>query len=104
MLKMLKYERKDVGDMTLETPYEMAAHAAERFREIRRRKKITIKALCNKSGVPYSTIRRFESTGEISFLSLVKIVSAINEDHQITRLFTESVPASIEEVIRGNHR
>ena len=90
--------------MTLETPYEMAARAAERFRTIRKRKKITIKSLSEKSGVPYSTIRRFESTGEISFLSLVKIVSAIDEDDQITMLFKESVPSSIEEVIRGNHR
>ena len=90
--------------MFLETPYEMAAHAAERLRNIRKRKRITIKALSQKSGVPYSTIRRFESTGEISFLSLVKIVSAMDEDRQIQELFTESVPTSIEEVIRGNHR
>lgn len=90
--------------MTLETPYEMAVHAAERLRTIRKRKKITIKTLCQRSGVPYSTIRRFESTGEISFLSLVKIVSAMGEDHQIRALFSESVPASIEEVIRGNRR
>ena len=90
--------------MTLETPPEMAARAAERFREIRKRKKITIRTLSEKSGVPYSTIRRFESTGEISFLSLIKIVSAMGEDHQINALFTQSVPGSIEEVIRGNHR
>lgn len=90
--------------MILETPYEMAGHAAERFRNIRKRKKITIKTLSQKSGVPYSTIRRFESTGEISFLSLVKITSTIGEDDQITKLFEQSVPASIEEVIRGNRR
>jgi transcriptional regulator with XRE-family HTH domain len=93
-----------VRQMLLETPCEMAVHAAERFRNIRKRKKITIKALSGKSGVPYSTIRRFESTGEISFLSLVKIVSAIGEDDQITGLFSDVVPASIEEVIRENRR
>ena len=93
-----------VRQMLLETPCEMAVHAAERFRNIRKRKKITIKALSGTSGVPYSTIRRFESTGEISFLSLVKIVSAIGEDDQITGLFSDVVPASIEEVIRENRR
>ena len=93
-----------VRQMLLETPCEMAVHAAERFRNIRKRKKITIKELSGKSGVPYSTIRRFESTGEISFLSLVKIVSAIGEDDQITGLFSDVVPASIEEVIRENRR
>ena len=90
--------------MLLKTPYEMALDASGRFRRLRRSKKITLKTLSENSGVPYSTIRRFESTGEISFLSLVKIASAIGEDDQITELFRVSVPASIEEVIRGNNR
>ena len=88
--------------MLLETPYEMAESAALRFRRMRKAKKMTIKRLSEKSGVPYSTIRRFESSGEISFLSLVKMVSALGEDRQIAGLFTEQVPNSIEEVIRGN--
>ena len=90
--------------MTLKTPYEMAEDAAKRFRKVRQSRKITIKSLSEQSGVPYSTIRRFESTGEISFLSLVKITSALGEDDQIEDLFTRIVPASIEEVIRGNRR
>ena len=90
--------------MILETPYEMAANTAKRFRRVRTSKKITIKELSESSGVPYSTIRRFESTGEISFLSLVKIASALGEDQEITGLFADTVPQSIEEVIRGNRR
>ena len=88
--------------MTLETPYEMALAAAERFRAVRKAKKITLKEVAGKSGVPYSTIRRFESKGEISFLAFVKITSAIGEDGEITGLFAEHIPGSIEEVIRGN--
>ena len=90
--------------MFLETPYEMAADAAKRFRRLRTSKKVTMKELSERSGVPYSTIRRFESCGEISFLSLIKIVSALNEDQEITGLFAETAPQSIEEVIRGNRR
>ena len=90
--------------MILETPYEMALAAAGRFRKVRMTRKITIKELSARSGVPYSTIRRFESMGEISFLSLIKIVSALGEDQEITGLFTETVPQSIEEVIRGNRK
>ena len=88
--------------MLLQTPYEMAFDVAKRFRKIRKQKKITMKELSKRSGVPYSTVRRFETMGEISFLSLVKMASVIGEDDQITGLFAESVPASIEEVIRGN--
>ena len=90
--------------MILETPYEMAAGAAKRFRKVRTSKKVTMKELSQRSGVPYSTIRRFESTGEISFLSLIKIASALGADREITGLFADTVPQTIEEVIRGNRR
>ena len=90
--------------MILETPYEMALGVAERFRAVRKAKKISLKEVTEKSGVPYSTIRRFESKGEISFLALVKITSAIGEDQEISELFADHVPQSREEVIRGNLR
>ena len=90
--------------IVLKTPQEMAVDAAKRFKEMRKAKKITIKKLSENSGVPYSTIRRFESSGEISFLSLVKIVSTVGEDEEITNLFTKRIPASIEEIIRENRR
>jgi len=90
--------------IVLKTPQEMAVDAAKRFKEMRKAKKITIKELSRNSGVPYSTIRRFESSGEISFLSLVKIVSTVGEDEEITNLFARRIPASIEEIIRENRR
>jgi transcriptional regulator with XRE-family HTH domain len=90
--------------IVLKTPQEMAVDAAKRFKEMRKAKKITIKKLSVDSGVPYSTIRRFESSGEISFLSLVKIVSTVGEDEEITNMFARRIPVSIEEIIRENRR
>lgn len=90
--------------MILKTPYDMAADAAKRFRRLRTSKKVTMKELSERSGVPYSTIRRFEKTGEISFLSLIKMTSALGEDQEITGLFSNPVPQTIEEVIRGNRK
>lgn len=90
--------------MFLETPQEMALGAARRFRVMRQAKRVTIKEVSERSGVPYSSIRRFESTGEISFLSLVKLTSALEEDAQIDALFAARAPTSIEEVIRENRR
>ena len=63
--------------MILETPYEMALGVAERFRALRKAKKITLKEVAEKSGVPYSTIRRFESKGEISFPAFVLKLRAV---------------------------
>ena len=80
--------------MILKTPGEMAADTAERFRRVRKAKGISIKELSEKSGVPNSTVRRFEHSGEISFVSLVKLASAMGEDRQITGLFADYVPGS----------
>ena len=90
--------------MLLETPAEMALSAAERFRSLRKRKKISIKTLSEQSGVAYSTLRRFESSGEISFVALIKIASVLDCDDQINTLFSNTVPSSIEEILRENRR
>ena len=90
--------------MVLETPAEMALNVAKRFRETRRAKKMTLKELSERSGVPYSTVRRFEAKGEISFAAFVKLTSTIGEDAQIQALFAKKTPQTIEEVIRGNRR
>lgn len=90
--------------MFLETPAEMALSAAERFRSLRKRKKISIKTLSEQSGVAYSTLRRFESSGEISFIALIKIASVLDCDDQINTLFSNTVPSSIEEILRENRR
>lgn len=90
--------------MYLQTPAEMALSAAERFRNLRKRKRVSIKTLSEQSGVAYSTLRRFESSGEISFVSLVKIASVLDCDDQINSLFANIVPSSIEEIIRENRR
>ena len=90
--------------MVLETPSEMAVSAARRFKEYRKRNRVTLKELSERSGVPYSTIRRFESCGEISFVSLVKLASTLRLDDQIDALFAEQVPTTMEEVLRANRR
>ena len=54
---------------------EQAVNAGLVKREKQRRKELglTQQALAIKSGVSYSSIRRFEDTGEISLASLLKI-------------------------------
>ena len=49
-------------------------------REKQRRKKMHLsqRDLANKSGVSYASIRRFESIGEISLNSLLKIANALD--------------------------
>ena len=80
----------------------MAVNVAKRFRLVRKTKKMTIKEVSKRSGVPYSTLRRFESTGEISFMGFVKIMSTIDEDREIQGILADWLPGSIDDVIRYN--
>ena len=51
------------------------------------------------SGVSYGSIKRFETTGQISLLSLTKLAFALNEVDEIRNLFTDVPYRSIQEVI-----
>ena len=85
-----------------ETAEEMNQKLALRVRNIRKRKKISQEALNIKSGVSYGTIKRFESTGLISLLSLTKIAIALGCISEITDMFTDIPYRNIEEVINEN--
>ncbi|MDE6846263.1 MAG: helix-turn-helix transcriptional regulator [Lachnospiraceae bacterium] len=83
------------------TPGEIQKLIAERIRIIRRRRKISQKRLSELSGVSLGSVKRFEQSGEISFLSLIKIATALEIDNELEHLFEDVPPLSIEEIIRG---
>ena len=81
------------------TPKEIDMQIAERIRNIRRRRKISQQRLSEKSGVSLGSLKRFESTGEISLISLTKIAVALELENELEDLF-ENVPFfSIEEIL-----
>ena len=59
----------------------------DRLIQIRKNYKISQKELAKLSNVSYGSIRRFESTGEISFSSLVKIAVAMRLYDDLDNLF-----------------
>ncbi|MFA9422551.1 MAG: helix-turn-helix domain-containing protein [Sedimentibacter sp.] len=81
------------------TPKEIDKLIAERIRNIRKRKKISQKKLSEKSGVSLGSVKRFESSGEISLISLTKITIALNLENELERLFEDIPFESIQEVI-----
>lgn len=74
---------------------------AGRLRTIRRKRKISQKKLSELSGVSLGSVKRFERSGEISFLSFIKITFALGLNEELERLFEEVPPLSIEEIIHG---
>jgi transcriptional regulator with XRE-family HTH domain len=82
-----------------ETPEEINLVIAGNVRKLRKRKGISQEKLSGLSGVSYGSIKRFEATGNISFLSLTKIAVALDAVNGIKALFTDVPYQSIEEVI-----
>ena len=82
-----------------ETAEEIDMKLAGRIRGIRKRRSISQKELSEMSGVSYGSIKRFETTGQISLLSLTKLAFALNEVDEIRNLFTDVPYRSIQEFI-----
>lgn len=82
-----------------ETPEEINMEVASNARNLRKRLGISQQKLSQMSGVSYASIKRFEATGNISFLSLTKIAVALDAVNGIKAIFTEVPYKSIQEVI-----
>jgi len=82
-----------------QTPNEIMSNIATRIRAIRKRRKISQKKLSEKSGVSFGSVKRFETTGEISLFSLVKIAIALDIAEELETLFAEVPFLTIEEII-----
>ena len=82
-----------------ETPEELDQKLAQRVRKIRKRRSITQEKLASISGVSYGSIKRFETTGQISLLSLTKIAIALVLADELRNIFTQVPYKDIQEVI-----
>lgn len=82
-----------------ETAEELDQDLAKRVRRIRRRRSISQEKLAHMSGVSYGSIKRFESTGQISLLSLTKIAMALDMSDELRNIFTQVPYRNIEKVI-----
>ena len=85
------------------TPREINKSIAEHIRSIRRRRKISQKRLSEKSGVSLGSVKRFESSGEISLISLTKIAVALELEGELERLFEDAPYLSIEEIMNEDN-
>ena len=87
-----------------ETAEEIDMKLAERVRKVRKRRHISQEELSERSGVSYGSIKRFETTGMISLLSLTKIAIALDCVEEIRKLFEEVPYLDIQEVINEGRK
>ena len=84
------------------TPGELGQMLAANVRKRRKERKLSIRRLSELSGVSYGSMKRFESTGEISLTSLLKIAIVLDCADAFGQLFADTEPRSIQEIIDGN--
>lgn len=82
-----------------ETAEELDQKLAQRVRKIRKRRSISQMKLASMSGVSYGSIKRFETTGQISLISLTKIAMALDIADELRNIFAQVPYRSIQEVI-----
>lgn len=82
-----------------ETAEELDLKLAQRVRNIRKRRSVSQEKLAVMSGVSYGSIKRFESSGQISLISLTKIAMALDIADELRNLFTQVPYKDIQEVI-----
>ena len=85
-------------DFTEVTPLEINMGIAKRVRALRKRRKISQAKMSELSEVSLGSLKRFESTGEISLLSLTKIAIALGVQSELKGLFADVPFFTIEEV------
>lgn len=83
---------------TLDNSDDITRLVAEEFRKRRVEKNITRKRISELSGVPLSTVARFEQKGLIAFESLVKLAMALGYTSEIKHLFAASKFDTMEEL------
>ena len=82
-----------------ETAEELDQKLAQRVRNIRKRRSIPQEKLAAMSGVSHGSIKRFETTGQISLISLTKIAMALDIADELRSLFLQVPYRNIQEVL-----
>lgn len=82
-----------------ETAEELDKNLALRVHKIRKRRKISQQKLADLSGVSYGSIKRFETSGQISLLALTKIAMALDMADELRNIFSQVPYRNIQEVI-----
>lgn len=81
------------------SPGEIALGVARRARELRLARNLTQAGLAAAAGVSTASLKRFEHTGEIAFVSLVRIAVVLDATAELERWFSPPEFRTLDEAI-----
>lgn len=84
--------------------YEIAEKIASDVKELRLRENLTQQALANKSGVSLGSLKRFESTCEISLKNLIQLALTLRVQSNLVNVFNIPEPQTIDEIIKEKNK
>lgn len=85
----------------LHTPSEASEQIAGRVRDARLARGWTQAQLAERSGIPLSTYRLFERTGQVSLERLIAVTSALGRMADWDLVMRPAAPQSLDEIERG---
>ncbi len=85
----------------MHTPKELSQIIAGNVRKRRKAQKLSMQRMAEKAGVSLGSLKRFENTGEIALVSLLKIAIVLDCAELFEELFAKKEITSIQEIING---
>lgn len=84
--------------MNLKTETEILQDIAGRIRTLRVTQQLTQTELSTRAGVSLGTYRRFEQTGNIDLLRLIKIAQVLYREGDFDQLFQQTAETSLDAI------
>jgi len=80
------------------TPAQILQDIGLRAKSARLRDNFSRKTLADKAGVSEASLKRFETTGQVSLSSLVQLLTALDRLADLDELLAEKTPLSVREL------
>lgn len=80
------------------TPVQILQDIGLRAKSARLRDNMSRKTLAEKAGVSEASLKRFETTGQVSLSSLVQLLMALDRLAELDELLAEQTPRSVREL------
>ena len=79
-------------------PLDILQETAEKAKVLRKSKKWSQEELANRSGLSLGSLKRFETTGQISFSSLLKLANVLDRLSEFEPLFIKKEPRDLSKL------
>lgn len=88
--------------LSLLSPFDIQSELSHFIKATRQAKGYSVQAFSKKTGVPNSTIRKFERTGEISLRQFLMMYAALGKLSDLQQLTQKvEIPTTIDDVIKN---